>query len=387
MVVRISPNDTGAVADAVARAAHTLSQSGVVVLPTETLYGFGVLPAARDKLGAISGRPASEPSTWHAADMASVQAALGFESALHRRVVERLLPGPVRLLVEIGSLGPGRWPIAGLPVGAADAKGTVAIRVPSDPIAAAVIRRVGGVLLIDRVPHEELGGGRSAPGPREGVDLVVDAGTTRYGTRSTTVRLSGTGGGARYEVESAGAASLREVHARIAAKVLFVCTGNTCRSPMAEAIARQRILEQAGGAEIGGLPLLGGIPVQVRSAGVAAEEGASASPQTADALRSVGVDGVGAVGANGPPKHRARGLSASEARDADVIFAMTSSHMKSIASMGPEVAAKVRLIDPSGQDVPDPVGGPVALYISTARRLDALIRERLGQWSRSGVTL
>jgi protein-tyrosine-phosphatase len=70
-------------------------------------------------------------------------------------------------------------------------------------------------------------------------------------------------------------------------------------------------------------------------------------------------------------------VTSEAARGADAIYAMTASHARALRTMGPEVAEKVEVLDPSGSDIPDPVGGPVALYISTAKRLEELIRSRL----------
>src|SRR5690606_36509050 len=90
---------------------------------------------------------------------------------------------------------------------------------------------------------------------------VIDDGPTLYAKGSTTVRI---GAGGSIRVDQTGALSEREILAHLERTILFVCTGNTCRSPMAEAIARDLIAKSPRT----------GITTNVASAGVSAVEGA-----------------------------------------------------------------------------------------------------------------
>jgi protein-tyrosine phosphatase len=363
-VLAVNPLDPVATDRAALEAAAVLARGGIVALPTETLYGLAAragLAHARARLGELSGRGPGEPSTWHAEGPEVVRSMLRMPSHLHNRVVDRLTPGPVRIEVERAALGVGAFPVPGIPEGVTDLGGVVSVRVPSHAVARAVLRHAGGPVVVDRAP----GDGRRAPGD-VAVDLVLDAGPATHGVASTPVRLTGSGASAAYAVLAEGAVSARAVHRRIVQKILFVCTGNTCRSPMAAAIARARIERLSGGRTVEGIPVLAGVPTEVASAGVSASDGEPASPQTAEGLRAVGVD---------PPRHRSRPLTAAEAAGADLVYAMTRSHARAVLALAP--GARVELLDPAGADIPDPVGGSAALYISTARRLDALIEGRL----------
>ncbi|MBW5445953.1 low molecular weight protein arginine phosphatase [Cohnella sp. CFH 77786] len=99
--------------------------------------------------------------------------------------------------------------------------------------------------------------------------------------------------------------------------VLLVCTGNTCRSPMAESMLRE-MARQAGK------------PLEIRSAGVGAMDGNPVSPHAAAALRR----------RNLPVPGPSRSLTANEVAWADLILAMTSSHKRAIIQRHPAAAGK-----------------------------------------------
>lgn len=134
--------------------------------------------------------------------------------------------------------------------------------------------------------------------------------------------------------------------------LLFVCTGNTCRSPMAEALARQAIAERGWG------------EVDVGSAGVAALAGSPASADVPVVLEEAGVD----LG-----DHQARELTPELVEWADAIFVMGPRHQAAVEAMGG--ANKVAVVteylsgDEAGQPVVDPFGGSVQIYRDTRDQL------------------
>jgi protein-tyrosine-phosphatase len=142
-------------------------------------------------------------------------------------------------------------------------------------------------------------------------------------------------------------------------RILFVCTGNTCRSPMAEAIARHLAAER-------------GVAVTVSSAGTSAWDGAAAS----DGALLVGIERRLDLNA-----HRSRQLGPERVAEADLILAMGPHHIERILALGG--AGKAHLLtdyadrSSAGRAITDPFGGDLEIYRATADELERLIAKIL----------
>lgn len=132
--------------------------------------------------------------------------------------------------------------------------------------------------------------------------------------------------------------------------ILFVCRGNTCRSALAEVIARSLIGERA----------------TIRSAGTEAYPGSPASPGAREAAKRRGLD---------LEDHRSKQLSRSLIQWADIIYTVTPERSSQIIRDFPSALDKLRWIDP---DLPltDPIGSGIEIYIDLANRIESALRMR-----------
>ncbi|QDU71791.1 low molecular weight protein arginine phosphatase [Mucisphaera calidilacus] len=149
--------------------------------------------------------------------------------------------------------------------------------------------------------------------------------------------------------------------------LLLVCTGNTCRSPMAEVIARD-LLARRHGVEAASL---GDAGVEVGSAGVMTMGGSAASPEAVAVMAERGLDLSG---------HVSRGLTHELVRGSDLILAMTQGHLEALLSVAPEARDRAGLLDSEG-DIEDPIGQSMVVYRDVADRMSACLERVLATYS------
>ncbi len=352
----------------VARAVEVMARGGVVVLPTETVYGAcGLLcrAAARDRLRALRPGAGTGPLTIHLAGCDQASDYLTEVGEIGRRLMRKLWPGPVGLLFDVPASR--RAEVAGrLGVAESDLyeSGTITLRCPDHQLTEEVLSKAGGAVvatasgaLTDHPADAEAIAGEFGGK----VDLILFAGPSRYAKPSTLVKVNADG----YEIVRAGVYDQRIIERLLRTTILFVCSGNTCRSPMAEGLARRVLAERMGLADAD----LEKHGVSVTSAGSFAIAGAPPAAAAVTALAEAGID----IAA-----HRSRPLSIELIHQADLIVAMSHSHLAAVGSIVPSALEKTITLDPSG-DIEDPIGGGVEVYRTLTEQLRPLIQQRLDE--------
>ena len=367
-VIKVDRANVSQIAAAAHKGVLALKKGQLVGFATETVYGVAVLATCDDgldRLRELKNRPA-RPFSLHLGRPGDVHHYLRNLPDAAELLIRRSWPGPVTLVVPAG----GQF---------ADVRlrrrqglyerlchdGLIGLRCPDEPVAQAML---SGVSLPVVAPSANLAG---RPSPRSAaevledldgkIDLLIDSGPTRHGNDSTIVRCDESG----WEVLRAGVYDEDSIRRMLTRTYLFVCTGNTCRSPMAAGLAR-KILAERLGCNVGELPRHG---VKVLSAGIFAAGGARAAAQAIQAAKAMGAD---------ISRHRSRNLTRELIKEADVVFCMTDSHVSQAGLIASEEVHKLRKLDAHG-DVPDPVGGSLDVYHAVAGRIEKALRVALAK--------
>ena len=329
--------------DLVHRAAQVLSGGGLIVLPTESSYVLAGLSHSVDAVARLEEFSQGSMTLLPR----SVDEAFDFLPDLSRtgkKLARRCWPGPVILAAESGAAKGGLAESLGRNSAGLLGGSRVSVTVSSEPTVAEIGRLLPAPL-IAVLPESPACSAGSLNGLSEGAEFIVDTGDVRFPDGPTSVSLSGE----TYSVFREGIVSSQSVRRMTAEVILFVCTGNTCRSPMAEALFRQMLAARIG-CQPDDLPDHGFF---ISSAGIAASYGSPASPESETLVAERGADLSG---------HESQPLTERLLNHADFVYTMTRGHRSAIVTRRPDVADRVHVLAGDGSDIPDPIGGGMDEY-------------------------
>jgi tRNA threonylcarbamoyl adenosine modification protein (Sua5/YciO/YrdC/YwlC family) len=346
--------------DVVHRAVQALVEGKLVVFPTETVYVVAASAfdeRAVDRLAGLCRKPNSGPLTLA---VKSTDEALDYVPKIPRvglRLARRCWPGPVTLQIDDAQADsliqrlPPKVRLAVAP------NGIIRLRVPAHDLIVSALRLLAGPLVIAgaHCPDEPESVTAQEALQRVGkqVDVVIDAGRCKLAQPSTIAYVDEQ----RIETPRIGAVSETNLKRLASWMVVVVCTGNTCRSPMAEAMLRTKIAVKLGCTP----EELEERGIVVMSAGIAAAPGVRPTPEAVVAMKQRGIDLT---------MHESQPLTDRLVRFADVILTMTRSHREAIVSNFPDAAPRTHMISRNRGDVSDPIGGPAELYHRCADQIE-----------------
>ena len=356
--------------DVIHRAVQLLSDGELVAFPTETVYvvvADALNPAGVEKLlnlfdltaeenrGCVLGIQGMQQAQDYVPDM----------SLLGGKLARRCWPGPVTIQYHLSPQGGLLDSLPPETRTAVSVNDDVSLRTPAHDVILEALRLMPAPLVLSPESNSEaltttVDEVQSRFGKK--VSLIVDDGSCRYGQPSTVVRVTND----RWEVVRPGVVT-ESMLARLVSEVyLFVCTGNTCRSPMAEGLFRKFLAERLQCTE----EELFDRGFVVESAGLAAAIGAPASSESIEITQKRGVD---------LRAHSSQPVTDRLLDQADHIYTMTQGHMNSILAARPDISDRLDLLSREKVDILDPIGGGKNIYEICEREIEKQIFAILDQ--------
>lgn len=351
-------------------AAAVVDAGGLVAFPTETVYGIAcrVKSDSLNRLDNLKGRRPAKRYTLHISQKNEARKYVPTVGLKAQKLINNAWPGPLTIVFELNDQDIDKQR-NGFEKGVFESlykDNSIGIRCPDNPIASILLRVTRNPVV---APSANITGNTPATDADQvlaqlsgQIELLLDAGPCRYKKSSTVAKIGKKG----LEILRQGVYLAEELQALSEVKFLFVCTGNTCRSPMAEGIFRKYLAEKLQC----GVDNLDKMGYKISSAGIMDIADSSASAEAIKTCAAKGID---------IRAHMSRALSRELIEESDFIFAMERMHQQRIAALGPEATKKCVLLA-ENKDISDPLGQPQEVFNNCAELIEKAIKKRVGEF-------
>ncbi len=352
-------------------AAAVVDAGGLVAFPTETVYGIAcrVKSDSLIKLDSLKGQRQEKHYTLHISRPSEVGKYVPTISLRTQKLIKNVWPGPLTIVFPLNEQDMHkqqknlkRETFEGL-----YKNSSIGIRCPDNPIASILLRLIHHPVV---APSANITGQNPAVEPNQvleqlsnQIELLLDAGPCKYKKSSTVVKI----GKKELEVLRPGVPSQTELQALSTVKLLFVCTGNTCRSPMAEGICRKYLAEKLK-CKVDELDKTG---YKVSSAGIMDLAGAPASGEAIATCEALGIDITA---------HRSKVLTPELIQESDFIFAMEQIHYNHITALCSEAQSKCALLA-ENHDIIDPISQTQEFFNNCATLIEKAVKKRIDEFA------
>jgi protein-tyrosine phosphatase len=371
MLTKVIKLDTTRIdSDKINEAAAVVDAGGLVAFPTETVYGIAcrVKIDSLTKLSTSKGRTLDKHYTLHIGQKSDVRKYVPTAGLRAQKLIKNAWPGPVTIVFELDQkdVDRQRKSLEREVFEILYKDNSIGIRCPDNPIAAMLLQTVNSPVA---APSANITGQPPAVDADQvlaqlsgKIEMLLDGGACKYKKSSTVVKIGKKG----LEILRPGVYSQTQLETLSQIKFLFVCTGNTCRSPIAEGMFKKYLAEKLQC----DVDHLGKMGYKVVSAGTMDTADQPASDEAIAACAAKGID---------IKAHKSGKLSFKLIEESDLIFVMERMHQRMVTTLSPEAADKCVLLA-EDEEIADPIGQSQEYFNYCAELIEKAVRKRISEF-------